>query len=135
MLTGTIVTIIGFVPVGFAKSDAGEYTFPLFAVVAMAVLISWFMTVLFAPLTGVKILKEKSEHHEHRKSRAATIFHELLLFTMRRSKATVFLTVAVFGLALAAWPLVPNQFFPSSERPELLVNMTLHQGVSMDATI
>jgi multidrug efflux pump subunit AcrB len=135
MLTGTIVTIIGFVPVGFAKSDAGEYTFSLFAVVAMALLISWFVAVLFAPLIGVKILKEKSEHHEHRKSKAATIFHELLLFTMRRPKATVFLTVAVFGLALAAWPLVPNQFFPSSERPELLVNMTLRQGVSIDATI
>ncbi len=97
MLTGTIVTIIGFVPVGFAKSDAGEYTFSLFAVVAMALLISWFVAVLFAPLIGVKILKEKPEHHEHRKSKAATIFHELLLFTMRRPKATVFLTAAVFA--------------------------------------
>ncbi len=135
MLTGTIVTIIGFVPVGFAKSDAGEYTFSLFAVVTMALLISWFVAVLFAPLIGVKILKEAFGHHEHRTSRAATIFHALLLFTMRRPKATVFLTAAVFGLALAAWPLVPNQFFPSSERPELLVNMTLHQGASMDATI
>ena len=135
MLTGTIVTIIGFVPVGFAKSNAGEYTFSLFAVVGMALLISWFVAVLFAPLIGVKILKEKPAHHEHQKSRAGTVFHELLLFTMRRPKRTVFLTVAVFGLALAAWPFVPNQFFPSSDRPELLVNMTLHQGVSMDATV
>jgi multidrug efflux pump len=135
MLTGTIVTIIGFVPVGFAKSDAGEYTFSLFAVVAMALLISWFVAVIFAPLIGVKILKEASEHHEHRKGRVATIFHTLLLFTMRRPKATVFLTAAIFVLALAAWPLVPNQFFPSSERPELLVNLTLHQGASMDATL
>ena len=135
MLTGTIVTIFGFVPIGFAKSDAGEYTFSLFAVVAMALLISWFVAVIFAPLIGVKILKEKPEHHEHRKSKAVSLFHDLLLFTMRRPKATVFLTVAVFALALAAWPLVPSQFFPSSDRPELLVNMTLRQGVSIDATI
>jgi multidrug efflux pump subunit AcrB len=123
------------VPIGFAKSDAGEYTFSLFAVVAMALLISWFVAVLFAPLIGVKILKEKPEHHEHRKSKAVSLFHDLLLFTMRRPKATVFLTVAVFALALAAWPLVPSQFFPASDRPELLVNMTLRQGVSIDATI
>ena len=135
MLTGTIVTIFGFVPIGFAKSDAGEYTFSLFAVVAMALLISWFVAVIFAPLIGVKILKEKPEHHEQRKSKAVSLFHDLLLFTMRRPKATVFLTVAVFALALAAWPLVPSQFFPSSDRPELLVNMTLRQGVSIDATI
>ena len=135
MLTGTIVTIFGFVPIGFAKSDAGEYTFSLFAVVAMALLISWFVAVLFAPLIGVKILKEKPEHHEHRKSKVVSLFHDLLLFTMRRPKATVFLTVAVFALALAAWPLVPSQFFPASDRPELLVNMTLRQGVSIDATI
>jgi multidrug efflux pump subunit AcrB len=135
MLTGTIVTIFGFVPIGFAKSDAGEYTFSLFAVVAMALLISWFVAVIFAPLIGVKILKEKPEHHEHRKSKVVSLFHDLLLFTMRRPKATVFLTVAVFALALAAWPLVPSQFFPASDRPELLVNMTLRQGVSIDATI
>jgi multidrug efflux pump subunit AcrB len=135
MLTGTIVTIFGFVPIGFAKSDAGEYTFSLFAVVAMALLISWFVAVIFAPLIGVKILKEKPEHQEHRKDRAASLFHDLLLFTMRRPKATVFLTVAVFASALAAWPLVPSQFFPASDRPELLVNMTLRQGVSIDATI
>jgi multidrug efflux pump subunit AcrB len=135
MLTGTMVTIFGFVPIGFAKSDAGEYTFSLFAVVAMALLISWFVAVLFAPLIGVKILKEKPEHHEQRKSKAVSLFHDLLLFTMRRPKATVFLTVAVFALALGAWPLVPSQFFPASDRPELLVNMTLRQGVSIDATI
>ena len=135
MLTGTIVTIFGFVPIGFAKSDAGEYTFSLFAVVAMALLISWFVAVIFAPLIGVKILKEKPEHQEHRKSKVVSLFHDLLLFTMRRPKATVFLTVAVFALALAAWPLVPSQFFPASDRPELLVNMTLRQGVSIDATI
>ena len=135
MLTGTIVTIIGFVPVGFARSDAGDYTFSLFAVVGMALLISWFVAVLFAPLLGVKILKEKPAHHEYRVSKAATAFRGLLLFTMRRPRATVFVTAAVFLIALGAWHLIPNQFFPSSERPELLVNMTLHQGVSMDATV
>ena len=87
-----------------------------------------------APARG-QILKEKPEHHEHRKNKAATIFHELLLFTMRRPRATVFLTAAVFLFALGAWHLVPSQFFPSSKPPELLVNMTLRQGVSIDATI
>jgi multidrug efflux pump subunit AcrB len=134
MLTGTLVTIFGFVPIGFAQSDAGEYTYSLFAVVAMALLISWFVAVIFTPLIGVKLLREKPEHHEPRKSKAVSLFHDLLLFTMHRPKATAVTTVAVFATALAAWPLVPSQFFPASERPELLVNLTLHQSASIDAT-
>lgn len=134
MLTGTLVTIIGFVPIGFAKSDAGEYTYSLFAVVAMALLISWFVAVLFAPLIGVKILQEKPAHHEKKEGRVMTIFHRFLLHTMRRPKRTVGVTLMLFFLALAALPLVPSQFFPSSERPELLVNMTLRQGVSVEAS-
>lgn len=134
MLTGTIVTIIGFIPIGFAKSDAGEYTFSLFAVVAIALLVSWFVAVLFAPLIGVRILKEKPAHHENHKGWMAREFYRLLLFSIRRPKTTVFLTIAAFVLSLAALPLVPDQFFPSSERPELLVNMTLRQGVSFEAT-
>ena len=134
MLTGTIVTIIGFVPVGFAKSDAGEYTFSLFAVVGIALIVSWFVAVLFAPLIGVKILKENEAHHESHKSKLASKFHEVLLYTMHRPKTTVVWTAAIFVLALAIMPLIPNQFFPSSDRPELLVNMTLRQGVSIKAT-
>ncbi len=134
MLTGTLVTIIGFVPIGFAKSDAGEYTFSLFAVVALALLISWFVAVLFAPLIGVRILKEEHNQRKETEGRVMAAFHRLLLSSMRRPKWTVGITVGAFLVALMALPHVPNQFFPSSERPELLVNMTLRQGVSVEAT-
>ncbi|HBF33800.1 TPA: ACR family transporter [Candidatus Sumerlaeota bacterium] len=134
MLTGTLVTIIGFVPIGFAKSDAGEYTFSLFAVVAIALLVSWFVAVIFAPLIGVKLLKEQKEHETKKQGKVATFFRSLLLLSMRHSKITVSLTIGAFLLALAALPLVPQQFFPSSDRPELLVNMTLSQGSSIYAS-
>jgi len=135
MLTGTIVTIIGFVPIGFAKSDAGEYTYSLFAVVGLALVVSWFVAVLAAPLIGVRVLKEqKAEEEEKPKSKTYRLFQRVLLGTMRRPRRTVFFTIVAFFLSLAALPLVPQQFFPSSERPELLINMTLRQGVSVEAT-
>ncbi len=136
MLTGTLVTIIGFVPIGFAKSDAGEYTFSLFAVVAMALVVSWLVAVIFAPLIGVRMLKAKAHHFhgEKRVGRIAAAFRSLLLFSMRHAKITILLTAAAFILALAALPLVPEQFFPSSERLELLVNMTLRQSSSIKET-
>ena len=71
MLTGTLVTIAGFVPVGFAASSAGEYTFTLFAVVGIALIASWFVAVLFTPLTGVFILPDKMKGHGHEPSRFA----------------------------------------------------------------
>ena len=78
MLTGTLVTIAGFVPVGFAASGAGEYTFTLFAVVAIALVASWFVAVLFTPLTGVFILPDKMKGHGHEPSRFARAFHTVL---------------------------------------------------------
>ena len=82
MLTGTLVTIAGFVPVGFAASSAGEYCFTLFAVVAIALIASWFVAVLFTPLTGVFILPDKLKGHGHEPSRFARAFH-----TRARSRA------------------------------------------------
>jgi multidrug efflux pump subunit AcrB len=134
MLTGTLVTILGFVPIGFAKSEAGEYTFSLFAVVGIALLASWFVAVLAAPLIGVALLGKKQGTFEKKGGRVAAFFARLLPFTMRHAKMTVLLTLVVFGGALAALPLIPQQFFPSSDRPELLVNLTLRQGVSISAT-
>src|ERR1700751_3292693 len=78
MLTGTLVTIAGFVPVGFAASSAGEYTFTLFAVVGIALIASWVVAVLFTPLTGVFILPDKMKSHAHEPSRFARAFHALL---------------------------------------------------------
>lgn len=134
MLTGTLVTIFGFIPIGLSRSMAGEYTFSLFAVVGMALLVSWFVAVLFAPVIGMKMLKENPGQHEPRPSRPARIFHRMLRLAMRRPRTTVTATLLLFAAAILALPLVPEQFFPSSDRPELLVDMTLRHGVSIRAT-
>lgn len=134
MLTGTLVTMIGFVPVGFAKSSAGEYTFSLFLVVAGALLASWFVAVLFSPLIGTLVLS--TSHHSMQTDKGWTVrcFHRMLVWCMRHSKTTIAMTLGVFCGALALLPLVPNQFFPSSDRPELVVDLRLRQDVPMYTT-
>ena len=87
MLTGTLVTIAGFVPVGFAASSAGEYCFTLFAVVAIALMASWFVAVLFTPLTGVFILPDKLKGHGHEPSRFARAFQAVLDRVLRMNYA------------------------------------------------
>jgi multidrug efflux pump subunit AcrB len=134
MLTGTLVTIAGFVPVGFAASSAGEYCFTLFAVVAIALTASWFVAVLFTPLTGVFILPDKLKGHGHEPSRFARAFHRLLDWVLRRRYAVIGATVALFVAALVGMQFVQQQFFPNSDRPELLVDLTLPQGSSINAT-
>ena len=134
MLTGTLVTIFGFIPIGLSRSMAGEYTFSLFAVVGMALLVSWFVAVLVAPVIGAKLLKEQQSHPEAGPGRTARLFHRVLLLAMRWPKLTVSLTLALFLASIAALPLVPQQFFPSSDRPELVVDLTLRHGVSIRAT-
>ena len=134
MLTGTLVTMIGFVPVGFAKSSAGEYTFSLFLVVASALLASWFVAVLFSPLIGTLVLS--TSHHTMQTDKGWTVrcFHRMLVWCMRHSKTTIAMTLGLFCGALALLPLVPNQFFPSSDRPELVVDLRLRQDVPMYTT-
>ena len=134
MLTGTLVTMFGFVPVGFAKSSAGEYTFSLFAVVAIALLISWFVAVIFAPVIGTMLLSPKKKEEKEEGGKVMANFRRLLLFSMRHPKATLAITFGMFGLSLLLIPLVPSQFFPSSDRPELVVDMNLTQGSSIYAT-
>jgi multidrug efflux pump subunit AcrB len=134
MLTGTLVTMFGFVPVGFAKSSAGEYTFSLFAVVAIALLLSWFVAVIFAPVVGTMLLKTKKHEKHEDGGKVMGKFRRLLIFSMRHPKTTLAITFGLFGLSLALLPLVPNQFFPSSDRPELIVDMNLTQGSSIYAT-
>jgi multidrug efflux pump len=134
MLTGTLVTIAGFVPVGFAASSAGEYCFTLFAVVAIALTASWFVAVLFTPLTGVFILPDKLKGHSHGPSRFACAFHKLIDRVLRIRYAVIGVTVALFVAALVGLQFVQQQFFPSSDRPELLVDLTLPQGSSINAT-
>jgi multidrug efflux pump subunit AcrB len=134
MLTGTLVTIAGFVPVGFAASSAGEYCFTLFAVVGIALTASWFVAVLFTPLTGVFILPDKLKGHGHEPSRFARAFHRMLDRVLRIKYWVIGTTVALFVAALVGMQFVQQQFFPSSDRPELLVDLTLPKGSSINAT-
>jgi multidrug efflux pump subunit AcrB len=134
MLTGTLVTVAGFVPIGFARSAAGEYTFSLFAVVGIALIASWFVAVIFAPLIGVTILSEKQKHASHEPGRIMRTFRRMLVGAMRFRWLTIAVTIALFVLSLAAMRLVPQQFFPSSDRPELLVDLRLPQNASIYAS-
>ncbi len=134
MLTGTLVTIAGFVPVGFAQSAAGEYCFTMFVVIGVALVASWVVAVLFTPLTGVFILSDKMKAHGHAPSAIARHFHRLLDQALRRKWTVIAGTVGLFALALFGMRFVQQQFFPASDRPELLVNLTLPQGSSFAAT-
>ncbi|TKB78431.1 MAG: efflux RND transporter permease subunit [Nitrospira sp.] len=133
MLTGTLVTMIGFVPVGFAKSGAGEYTFSLFVVVAVALMASWIVAVLFSPLIGTMVLSTQLENKHAEKSGSYRVFHRILLYSLRHPKGTIAVTGGLLCLSLALLPLVPNQFFPSSDRPELIVDLRLRQDASIYA--
>ena len=134
MLTGTLVTVAGFIPVGFAASSAGEYTFTLFAVVAVSLIASWVVAVLFTPLIGVFILRDKLKGHGHEPSRFARAFHAALDRVLRMKYIVIAGTAGLFVAALLGMQLIQQQFFPSSDRPELLVDVTLPQGSSINAT-
>jgi multidrug efflux pump subunit AcrB len=134
-LAGTLVTIAGFVPVGFAKSMAGEYTFSIFAVVGIALIASWFVAALFSPLLGVFLLKPpKGAHHEVRRGPILKAFRAVLTTVMRYRWATIAVTLLVLGVAVYGMRFVPQQFFPPSDRPELLVDMKLPQNASIEAS-
>jgi multidrug efflux pump subunit AcrB len=134
MLTGSFITAAGFVPIGFARSSAGEYTFSIFVVVGLALMLSWLVAVIFAPLLGVWILKKPTERVAKTPGRLMRGFRALLVAAMRMRWLTIGLTVASFVAAILASPLVPRQFFPSSDRPELLVDLTLPMNSSIYAS-
>ena len=133
-LTGTLVTIAGFVPVGFARSDAGEYTFSLFAVVALALIASWVVSGLFAPVVGLALLRPPKHPRGETLGAAMRLFRRCLLAAMRAKWITILVTLALFAAALAGTRLVPEQFFPASDRPELLVDLKLQDNASILAT-
>ena len=134
MLAGTLVTIAGFVPVGFAASSAGEYTFSLFAVVAIALIVSSFIAVIFAPLLGVVILRPPKAQKTADPGKVFLLYRRFLTTAMRAKWVTIFLSLALFAGSFLALPLIPRQFFPSSDRPELLVDLTLPQNASIYAS-
>jgi len=135
MLIGTLVTIAGFVPVGFAASSAGEYTFSLFAVVTIALLVSWFVALVFTPIINVAILSTpKAKGGDVKESRITRIFRGILSGAVRMRWVTIPATIGAFVVAVLALPLIPQQFFPSSDRPELVVDLRLPQSASIYAT-
>src|SRR5256714_910466 len=137
MLTGTLVTVAGFVPIGFAKSGAGEYCYSLFAVIAVALLASWIVAVMFAPVIGVTILPKTMKAHDGghgEPGRFMRMFRRTLLFCMRARWLVIAVTVGLFAASLYGFGFIQQQFFPASDRPELLVDLTLPQDASIYKT-
>jgi multidrug efflux pump subunit AcrB len=134
MLTGTLVTVAGFVPIGFARSAAGEYTYSIFAVVAVALLASWLVAVLFSPLLGVWILKRPKAAHSEEPGPILRAFRRFLELAMRWRWTTLLVTLALCAVSMLGMRFVPQQFFPSSDRPELLVDLQLRENASIYAT-
>jgi len=134
MLTGTLVTVAGFVPIGLNASSAGEYTFTLFAVIAVALSLSWLVAVVFAPVIAVHILPKRMKEKQSGPGRIARAFDKGLLLAMRHRWWTIGLTIALFVASLAGMTMVQSQFFPASDRPEILVDLNLPQNASINET-
>lgn len=134
MLTGTLVTVAGFIPIGLNNSAAGEFTFSLFVVIAVSLLVSWIVAVLFAPLLGVTFLPRQMAHHDSGPGWLRRRFHQLLLLGMRHKWLTIAVTLAVFLLSVFGMRLVEQQFFPTSDRTEIIVDVTERANASIAKT-
>ena len=134
MLTGTLVTVAGFIPIGLNSSNAGEFTFTLFVVIAVSLVVSWIVAVLFTPLLGVTILPAKMKAHHETKGKSAQKFSRLLVVCMQHRWTTIGVTGGAFLLALVGMQFVPQQFFPSSDRDELIIDWNLPQNASIADT-
>jgi multidrug efflux pump subunit AcrB len=150
MLTGTLVTVSGFLPIALAKSGTGEYTRSIFEVSAIALLLSWLAAVIVIPLLGYRILsehptsgglghrKESADSKEHHDVYDTPFYNRLrgwISWCVDRRVTVLVVTLIMFVMALAAFKLVPQQFFPSSDRPEVLVDLRLPEGASFAATL
>ncbi len=131
MLTGTLVTVASFFPVAFNNGGAGEFTFTLFVVIAAALIISWVVAVLFVPLLGVTLLPKSMKKHADTKGWFARFFGWLLRLCVRWKWLTIAATVGLFALSIGGMAFVQQQFFPSSDRRELIVDWTLPQNASI----
>jgi multidrug efflux pump len=137
MLTGTLITAAGFMPVGFAKSIAGQYAGGIFWVVGVALILSWVVAVVFTPYLGVLLLPKNLAAGSHHDVYDRPIYHRLRRIVDRavQHRAWVLgITVLVFGIAGAGMLQVQQQFFPTASRPELLVDLRLREGASFAAT-
>ena len=136
MLTGTLITAAGFLPIGLAKSVTGEYTFAIFAVTSAALVISWFVSVYFVPWMGAALLHNRpratgqgeGQSHELFDTPFYSRFRRLVDACVRHRWLTIAATVAIFAAGLAGMSRVQQQFFPDSSRPEILVDLWLPEG-------
>jgi multidrug efflux pump len=138
MLTGTLITIAGFLPVGLAKSSAGEYTGSIFQVVGISLLLSWIGAVTVTPYLGLLMLKVRSNAGTLRHDLFDTPFYNRLRrwvdACVEHRKTVIIGTVALFGVGVATLTQVPEQFFPLSNRPEVMIDLWLPEGSSFAKT-
>ncbi len=149
MLTGTLITAVGFLPIGIAKSVTGEYTFAIFGVTVIALLISWVVSVYFVPYLGVLILKHKqgqalrnadghhegsgADHAEHFDTPFYNTFRRAVNWCVKYRWLTIGATALTFALGIAGMGKVQQQFFPDSSRPEILLDIWFVEGTSLAA--
>jgi multidrug efflux pump len=138
MLTGTLITAAGYLPIGIAQSSTGEYTRDIFRVVGLSLVISWFVAVLFVPFIGSALLRPahatERDLHEIYDTRLYRGLRAAIGWCVQRRWIAIGATVAAFLLAAAGFAIVPQQFFPASDRLELIVDMRLPEGASYAAT-
>src|SRR6201988_5326790 len=139
MLTGTLVTAAGFLPIGFANSAVGEYAGGIFWIVAIALVASWFVAVIFTPYIGVKLLPNITVSHNHDphavyETRVYRILRSMIQWCVDHRVKVVLATVGIFVLSIAAFGHVQQQFFPLSERPELFLQLRLPEGTAFGVT-
>ena len=142
MLTGTLITAAGFLPIATAASSTGEYTRSIFQVVTIALLASWLVAVVFVPYLGERLLPDLARLHAARHGQApdpyATPFYQrvrrVVAWCVRRRKTVILLTIAAFIGSILLFRFVPQQFFPASGRPELMVDLKLAEGASLANT-
>ena len=135
MLTGTLITAAGFLPIGMAKSTVGEYTFAIFAVTVIALVLSWWVSVYFVPYLGTLLLQVKphGEHggeHELFDSPFYTQFRKAVTWCVEYRWKAIGITILLFVLGLVGMGRVQQQFFPDSARPEILVDLWFPEGTS-----
>lgn len=145
MLTGTLITAAGFLPIATAQSSTGEYTRSIFQVVTIALIASWIAAVVFVPLLGAKLLPDLAKRHAQKHDDGeqghdpySTPFYQrvrrVIRFCVQRRKSVIVLTLLLFVGAIGLFRIVPQQFFPASGRLELMVDLKLAEGSSLKAT-
>jgi multidrug efflux pump len=139
MLTGTLITAAGFLPIGLAKSSTGEYTYAIFAVTVIALVLSWLVSVYFVPYLGTLLLKDKPKsksgeiHQEHFDTAFYRLFRRAVNWCVHHRWLTIAATILILALGIVGMGKVQQQFFPDSSRPEILVDLWFPEGTSFVA--